>query len=125
MNLFRRKSVTDLQSEASTDNSLKRVLGPLHLVMLGVGCTIGTGIFVLTGTVAARKKGRAHGPPLDLDRERLRVDNGDDLKRARVHHDDLVGVAGAVVVGSGCAGFQTKGWFDELTETGGAGQTNE
>jgi len=57
MNLFRRKSVADLQSEAITDKSLKRVLGPLHLVMLGVGCTIGTGIFVLTGTVAARNAG--------------------------------------------------------------------
>jgi len=57
MNLFRRKNVADLQAEAKTDVSLKRVLGPLHLVMLGVGCTIGTGIFVLTGTVAARNAG--------------------------------------------------------------------
>jgi APA family basic amino acid/polyamine antiporter len=57
MNIFRRKSVADLQSEALTDHSLKRVLGPLHLVLLGVGCTIGTGIFVLTGTVAARNAG--------------------------------------------------------------------
>jgi len=57
MNIFRRKSVADLQSEALTDTSLKRVLGPLHLVLLGVGCTIGTGIFVLTGTVAARNAG--------------------------------------------------------------------
>jgi len=57
MNFLRRKSVADLQAEALTDNSLKRALGPWHLVLLGVGCTIGTGIFVLTGTVAARNAG--------------------------------------------------------------------
>jgi len=59
MNFLRRKSVADLQAEATTDNSLKRVLGPWHLILLGVGCTIGTGIFVLTGTVAARNAGPA------------------------------------------------------------------
>jgi hypothetical protein len=46
----------------------------------------------------------------------------DDLKRPGVHHDDLVGVAGAAAVGSG---FKTEGCFGELVETGGAGQTNE
>ncbi len=59
MNLFRRKSVTDLQAEALTDNSLHRALGPLNLVMLGIGCIIGTGIFVLTGTAAAQNAGPA------------------------------------------------------------------
>ncbi len=59
MDLFRRKSVTDLQKEAETDHSLKRVLGPLNLTMLGVGAIIGTGIFVLTGTVAAQNAGPA------------------------------------------------------------------
>src|SRR5258705_2900185 len=53
MDLFRRKSVTDLQNEALTDHSLKRALGSLNLTMLGIGAIIGTGIFVLTGTVAA------------------------------------------------------------------------
>ena len=57
--LFRRKSVTDLQHEAETDTSLKRALGPLNLTMLGIGAIIGTGIFVLTGTVAARNAGPA------------------------------------------------------------------
>ena len=60
-----------------------------------------------------------------MDRERSGVDDVDDLERTRVHHDDLVGVAGAVVVGNGCIGFKTKGWFGELVATGGAGQTNE
>src|SRR3974390_2793667 len=57
--LFRRKSVTDLQAEALTDQSLKRALGPLNLTALGVGAIIGTGIFVLTGTVAAQNAGPA------------------------------------------------------------------
>jgi basic amino acid/polyamine antiporter, APA family len=59
MNLFRRKSVTDLQTEALTDHSLKRSLGALNLTALGIGAIIGTGIFVLTGTVAAVNSGPA------------------------------------------------------------------
>src|SRR3989475_10738226 len=59
MNLFRRKSVTELQQEAQTDHSLKRALGALNLTMLGIGAIIGTGIFVLTGTVAAQNAGPA------------------------------------------------------------------
>src|SRR3989449_5789552 len=59
MNLLRRKSVTDLQTEALTDHTLKRALGALNLTALGVGAIIGTGIFVLTGTVAAVNAGPA------------------------------------------------------------------
>src|SRR2546425_4548012 len=59
MNLLRRKSVTELQTEALTDHSLKRALGALNLTMLGIGAIIGTGIFVLTGTVAALNSGPA------------------------------------------------------------------
>jgi len=59
MDLFRRKSITALQQEALTDHSLKRALGPLNLTLLGVGAIIGTGIFVLTGTVAAQNAGPA------------------------------------------------------------------
>src|SRR5881296_2627820 len=59
MDLLRRKSVTDLQNEALTDHSLKRALGALNLTMLGIGAIIGTGIFVLTGTVAAVNAGPA------------------------------------------------------------------
>src|SRR5579864_2787011 len=59
MNLLRRKSISDLQAEALTDNSLKRALGALNLTALGVGAIIGTGIFVLTGTVAAQNAGPA------------------------------------------------------------------
>lgn len=58
MKLFRRKSIQHLQAEAE-DDSLHRALGPIHLTMLGIGCIIGTGIFVLTGTVAAQNAGPA------------------------------------------------------------------
>ena len=57
--LFRRKSVTALQAEAAADHSLKRALGVVNLTALGVGAIIGTGIFVLTGTVAAQNAGPA------------------------------------------------------------------
>src|SRR5215204_7659337 len=59
MNLFRRKSVSSLQTEAATDQSLKRALGPGNLVMLGIGAVIGAGIFVLTGQAAANYAGPA------------------------------------------------------------------
>ncbi len=59
MNLFRRKSIADLQAEAVSDHSLKRALGALNLMTLGIGAIIGTGIFVLTGTVAAQNAGPA------------------------------------------------------------------
>jgi APA family basic amino acid/polyamine antiporter len=59
MDLFRRKSVADLQTEAASEHGLKRSLGAFNLVMLGIGAIIGTGIFVLTGTVAAQNAGPA------------------------------------------------------------------
>jgi len=57
MNLFRRKKVADLQAEATTDQRLKRALGPINLVSLGIGAVIGAGIFVLTGQAAAQYAG--------------------------------------------------------------------
>src|SRR6059036_266923 len=59
MNLFRRKSVTQLQADALTDQRLKRALGATNLTTLGIGAIIGTGIFVLTGTVPAQNAGPA------------------------------------------------------------------
>ena len=59
MNLLRRKSVTQLQANALTDQRLKRALGATNLTALGIGAIIGTGIFVLTGTVAAQNAGPA------------------------------------------------------------------
>ena len=59
MNLFRRKSITALQAEAAGDTSLKRALSAFSLTTLGIGAIIGTGIFVLTGQVAAQNAGPA------------------------------------------------------------------
>ncbi len=59
MSLFRRKLIADLQAEAASETGLKRALGPLSLTLLGIGAIIGTGIFVLTGTVAAQNAGPA------------------------------------------------------------------
>jgi APA family basic amino acid/polyamine antiporter len=59
MNVLRRKSVTQLQADALTDHRLKRALGATNLTTLGIGAIIGTGIFVLTGTVAAQNAGPA------------------------------------------------------------------
>ena len=52
--LLRTKSPERLVAEAEApDRKLKRSLGPLDLMALGVGATIGAGIFALTGTAAA------------------------------------------------------------------------
>jgi APA family basic amino acid/polyamine antiporter len=59
MNLFRRKSVADLQAEVLDDHKLHRALGPLNLTALGIGAVIGAGIFVLTGQAAAKYAGPA------------------------------------------------------------------
>ncbi|MFI4934612.1 MAG: APC family permease [Caulobacterales bacterium] len=54
--IFQRKPVELIHAE--TDHSeLKRSLGALNLVLLGIGCIIGTGIFVLTGHAAAEWAG--------------------------------------------------------------------
>ena len=54
-----KKSVDQLQTEASTGEHLQRSLGAMDLISLGIGCTVGAGIFVLTGTAAAQYAGPA------------------------------------------------------------------
>jgi APA family basic amino acid/polyamine antiporter len=56
--IFRRKSIESVL-EGASKNSLKKTLGALDLILLGIGCTIGTGIFVLTGIAAAEYAGPA------------------------------------------------------------------
>src|SRR5690348_15999588 len=58
-NLFRKKPLALLLKEMGGEGRLRRVLGPLQLTSLGVGATIGTGIFVLTGVAANSKAGPA------------------------------------------------------------------
>jgi APA family basic amino acid/polyamine antiporter len=54
---FARKPIEMLLGEMQGDERLHRVLGPLALTSLGVGATIGTGIYVLTGEVARHYAG--------------------------------------------------------------------
>ena len=55
---FRIKTIENLISGARA-KPLKKTLGALDLVLLGIGCTVGTGIFVLTGITAAHYAGPA------------------------------------------------------------------
>jgi APA family basic amino acid/polyamine antiporter len=56
--LFARKSVEQMHAEHE-HGELKKSLGATNLVLLGIGCIIGTGIFVLTGRAAAQFAGPA------------------------------------------------------------------
>ncbi|HEY0297850.1 MAG TPA: hypothetical protein VGB84_01395 [Arachidicoccus sp.] len=60
MSLFAKKSMQSLlkQSEDS-EKGLKRTLGPLALVTLGIGAIIGAGIFVRTAAAAGGHAGPA------------------------------------------------------------------
>ena len=59
--IFRTKSILEIQRElaagASAGVSLKRHLGPVHLILLGIGVLIGAGIFSLTGMAAGHYAG--------------------------------------------------------------------
>src|SRR5213082_3800676 len=59
--LFATKSLDTLMKEASDtgEHRLKRALGPVNLITLGIGAVIGAGIFVLTGSAAALYAGPA------------------------------------------------------------------
>jgi APA family basic amino acid/polyamine antiporter len=58
--LFLKKTLADLTIEAFEDkHGLKRELGPVSLVLLGIGVIVGAGIFVLTGHAAAQIAGPA------------------------------------------------------------------
>src|SRR5688572_16635056 len=54
--LFLRKSVEQMNAEQAK-GELKRSLSAMNLISLGIGCIIGTGIFVLTGRAAANFAG--------------------------------------------------------------------
>src|SRR5579885_2295789 len=58
-NLLATKPLDLLLTEAQEENhqTLRRALGPINLITLGIGAIIGAGIFVLTGTAAAKYAG--------------------------------------------------------------------
>ncbi|MBR9791523.1 MAG: amino acid permease [Gammaproteobacteria bacterium] len=43
----------------TADQSLNRVMGPVHLVLIGIGCIVGAGVYVITGPAAAEYAGPA------------------------------------------------------------------
>ncbi|HEY2802045.1 MAG TPA: amino acid permease [Chthoniobacterales bacterium] len=59
--LFATKPLKVLMAEAQEtgEHTLKRALGPVNLMTLGIGAIIGAGIFVLTGNAAAQYAGPA------------------------------------------------------------------
>jgi APA family basic amino acid/polyamine antiporter len=66
--LFQTKSLDDLLAETQEEgHQLKKTLGPLNLIALGVGAIIGAGIFATIGTAAAGDASRpGAGPALML-----------------------------------------------------------
>src|SRR6201984_3387256 len=58
-NLFARKSIDRLMQEAEEvgEHSLKRSLGPINLIALGIGGIIGAGLFVRTAAAIADRAG--------------------------------------------------------------------
>ncbi len=52
MSIFRTKNLDDMVAATRTPGGLQKVLGPMDLVLMGIGAIVGTGIFVLTGTGA-------------------------------------------------------------------------
>jgi APA family basic amino acid/polyamine antiporter len=58
-NLFARKSIDTLMAESREvgEHSLKRSLGPMNLIALGIGAIIGAGLFVRTASAIAERAG--------------------------------------------------------------------
>ncbi|MFM2200710.1 MAG: hypothetical protein RL769_765, partial [Pseudomonadota bacterium] len=56
--LFRTKKLSEIIDKSQNTN-LKKTLGAFDLIMIGIGCTIGTGIFVITGVGSAKYAGPA------------------------------------------------------------------
>src|SRR5258708_24965592 len=56
--LFIRKPLEDVRADAER-HGLVRALGPVQLVTIGIGCIIGAGVYVMTGTAAANYAGPA------------------------------------------------------------------
>ena len=61
-----------LLAEMAGEHRLRRILGPVSLTALGVGCIIGAGIFVMTGLAAADYGGPASSSRLPSPRSAAR-----------------------------------------------------
>ncbi len=60
-NLLAKKTLDVIMAESAEhgEHTLRRALGPINLMTLGIGAIIGAGIFVLTGAAAAKYAGPA------------------------------------------------------------------
>jgi APA family basic amino acid/polyamine antiporter len=61
--LFRRKSVAEFDRDLAERGGLKRTLNKWHLTALGIGATIGAGIFATTGTAIVGDPARPGAGP--------------------------------------------------------------
>ncbi|HVK80606.1 MAG TPA: amino acid permease [Verrucomicrobiae bacterium] len=58
MSLFLKKPLETVRAEAAA-TKMHRALGPLQLVLVGIGCIVGAGVYVMTGAAAANFAGPA------------------------------------------------------------------
>jgi len=58
VSLFLKKSLETVRAEAG-GSKLRRELGPIQLVFVGIGCIVGAGVYVMTGAAAANFAGPA------------------------------------------------------------------
>jgi APA family basic amino acid/polyamine antiporter len=61
VSIFRTKDFDAMRAATTQQGGLRKVLGPVDLILLGIGAIVGTGIFVLTGSGATTA-----GPALAL-----------------------------------------------------------
>lgn len=59
MDVLRTKSIDESREASVRENHFRRALHGWQLILLGIGCIVGTGIFVVTGTAAALHAGPA------------------------------------------------------------------
>lgn len=59
MSLLQKKSLKDLLEQTKHPNELKRTLGPVNLITIGIGAIIGSGLFVSTALAASEAAGPA------------------------------------------------------------------
>lgn len=59
MSLFQKKSLDSILRHSNQSNELKRTLGPVNLIAIGIGAIIGSGLFVSTALAASEAAGPA------------------------------------------------------------------
>jgi hypothetical protein len=74
MGIMRTKSIDQsIRDTEEPEFELRKALGPIDLVVFGIGVIIGTGIFVLTGDRGGKLRGASHLSLVRLLGDRLRA----------------------------------------------------